>query len=514
MAPTARLSPSRIPVFRSSSTASATPVAEPVISAADYPAYDSDGDTDPTSDDERRKAALSIRSTCSTPTFNQSSKFSNLAACDAPTSPMMHRGQGICNLPRYTDYKDAIDDDGSPLPLSVSRSLGRKPSRFRLRRRRSKNSLGSSDGSSDGHSSRSPSPGTVSSIFDQKPLPLPPLFPPCTSPIDDDESYHDATPIAEVPPPLKPKFKIRRKPAPEYFPDVEVPSLDSDSSSATSSEDSAEQRSALQSVGPNVFIAYDDDSTFALMTAFTHIVRLSHGETSIPPSLTSVSFEPETGVHTLYLPIPSLWPTRLPDGIAELSPISESHRDIQFSSSLTPLNAKKSRRRAIAGPAPPAATTADTSLMMAKALADELYSPSRPFSQADLIATQNFLAASGRVVSLPELAYFLSDDPMLPASPPLGLQVRHVDMVLSFLRPRPFAPTARRRVLLMTSRGQLAREGLALMACYLARVEGWSIQFALRKFEGSVGTVSRCWRGLLGREGVIATYLEELLLAA
>ncbi|KAJ7770080.1 hypothetical protein B0H16DRAFT_1777184 [Mycena metata] len=511
MAP--RLSPSRIPVFRSSSTASATPVAEPDISAANYPAYDSDGDTDSTSDDERRRAALSIRLTCSTPAFNQSSKFSNLASCDAPTSPMMHRGQGICNLPRYTDYKDTIDRDGSPLPLSVSRSLNRKPSRFRLRRRRSKNSLGSSDGSSDGHSSRSSSPGTVSSSPDQKSLPLPPLFPPCTSPIDEDECYHDATPIAEVPPPLPPKFKIRRKPVPAYIPDVEVPSLVSDSSSATSSEDSAEECSALQNVGPNVFIAYDDDSTSALMTAFTHIVRLSHGETSIPPSLTNVTFEPRTGVHTLFLPIPSPWPTTLPDSIAELSPIAESHRDIQFSSSLT---VKKSRRRAIAGPAPPTTTTttANTSLMIAKALADELYSPSRPFSRADLIATQDFLAASGRFVSLPELAYFLSDDPMLPASPPLGLQVRHIDMVLSFLRPHPFAPAARRRVLLMTSRGQLAREGLALMACYLARVEGWSIRFALRKFEGSVGTVSRGWRGLLGRDGVIATYLEELLLAA
>jgi hypothetical protein len=65
----------------------------------------------------------------------------------------------------------------------------------------------------------------------------------------------------------------------------------------------------------------------------------------------------------------------------------------------------------------------------------------------------------------------------------------------------------------MTPRGQLALEGLALMACYLARVEGCSVRFALRKFEGSVGTVSKSWRGLLGGEGVIVTYLEKLLLA-
>ncbi|KAJ7131959.1 hypothetical protein C8R46DRAFT_1048480 [Mycena filopes] len=467
MAP--RLRPSRIPIPRSSSTATATS-AHTFKSATDYPAYDSDSDMDPTSEDERRRAALSIRLTCSTPTFNQSNKFSKLAACDAPASPMMHRGEGICNLPRYTDYKE----NGSPLSLNVSRSLNRKPSRLaRLRRCLSRSSLRSgSDGSSDGQSSRSSSPGTLSSTSDDKSIS--PMFSRCTSPID--EYYNDTTPTAEVPPPVPPKFKIRRKPVPEYIPDaLGVPSLDYDSSSATSSDDAAEECGVLQNVGPNVFIAYDDDSTFALMTAFTHVVRLSHAEAT-PPAPSDVEFLPETGLHIMYLPIPSPWPTTLPD------PIRESHRDIQFTSSLpTPSAVKKSRRRrAIAGPPPPSptSTTSERSLILAKALTDELHSPVRPFSRADLVATQAFLAASsGRAVSLPELAYFLSDDPLalLPAAPPLGLQVRHIDTLLSFLRPHPFAPAARRRVLLMASRGQLAREGLALMACYLARTEGWSL---------------------------------------
>jgi hypothetical protein len=68
-------------------------------------------------------------------------------------------------------------------------------------------------------------------------------------------------------------------------------------------------------------------------------------------------------------------------------------------------------------------------------------------------------------------------------------------------------------VLVLTPRGQLAREGLALMACYLAQVDGSSVRGALRKFEGSVGTVGRAWRRVLGGEGVVAGYLEDLLLA-
>jgi hypothetical protein len=197
--------------------------------------------------------------------------------------------------------------------------------------------------------------------------------------------------------------------------------------------------------------------------------------------------------------------------------IDELHGDIQFTSSLPDpsQNMRKIRRKAVPGSTPSTYSDLSPSVSSAGDRVAEL--PSNPAypSYNDLVATQEFLAASGRVVSLPELAYFLSDPegPTVSDAPPLGLQLTQIDMVLSFLRPHPFAPAARRRVLVMTPRGQLALEGLALMACYLARVEGCSVRFALRKFEGSVGTVSKSWRGLLGGEGVIVTYLEKLLLA-
>ncbi|KAF8175725.1 hypothetical protein K438DRAFT_1847598 [Mycena galopus ATCC 62051] len=470
-------------------------------------------------DAQDKREALALRVTCTTPAFNQSTKFSSLAPSDQPANPFMHRGHGICTIPRYTDYKTALEDEGSPPTRSASRilkqkpsrlrvevsgsedeasssstpssgSLSRKPSRFRLRLRPSKSSLRSSDGSSSEQSSRCSSPATT--VSNEKPLPLPPLFSPCSSPIDE---YYLGTPATEVPPPLTPpqsRFKIRRKPVPayipgsEYLPKAPLPAVDADSASSLSSvcssesdssanDSSPDDGSALQIVGPNVFIAYDDDPTAsALATAFTHIIHLSPAGSTRRDVLRTPTYNSETGVHTLRLPIPS--------------PIS--HRDIQFASSLN------IRRK----PVPESMILAPDLDMPVLTEEEPLSSDPHCLSCDDLIATQEFLAASGRVVSLPEVAYLLADGPC--DAPSLGLQLTQIDTVLSFLRPHPFAPTSRRR---------LAIEGLALMACYLAQVDGRSVRSVLRKFEGSVVTVSKSWRGLLGNDG--AACLEELLLA-
>jgi hypothetical protein len=201
---------------------------------------------------------------------------------------------------------------------------------------------------------------------------------------------------------------------------------------------------------------------------------------------------------------------------SDLSAIDESHRHIQFASTRKVCR-KPVSETVLAGNSHTPVPIAEEPLSPSPA--DERPASARgvvhALTHADLLATQEFLAASGRAVGLPELAYFLSDglSPSEAPSPPLGLQLPHIDTVLFFLRPHPFAPAARRRVLVLTPRGQLAREGLALMACYLAQVDGSSVRGALRKFEGSVGTVGRAWRGVLGGEGVVAGYLEDLLLA-
>ncbi|KAJ7470952.1 hypothetical protein FB451DRAFT_1472734 [Mycena latifolia] len=224
--------------------------------------------------------------------------------------------------------------------------------------------------------------------------------------------------------------------------------------------------------------------------------------------------------HTLLLQIPQpVVPSSALDdisiAISDLAPISESHRDIEFVPPPAPPRHKrfKIRRKPVPGGVPP--TDSDSSSI--SSVGDIIEAPRQhahpAISHADLVATQEFLAASGRIVSLQELAYFLFDGPASSDAPPLGLQATQIETALAFLRPHPFAPSARRRVLVMVLRGQLALEGLALMACYLAYAERCSVRFALRKFERSVGTVSKAWRGLLGNDGVIAAYLEELLLA-
>ncbi|KAJ7314598.1 hypothetical protein DFH08DRAFT_943182 [Mycena albidolilacea] len=562
MAPRTRIPSSRIPVphfcaASATSTSTRPPPNTSLSSTPNCPSHNFGSDMRSlTSDDEQRREALAIRLTCSTPTFNQSTKFSSLSTSGRPTSPFRHRLQGIGTLPRYTGYKSTLEDDGAPSPRSGSRllnrkgsrlrldlrapseddassstsspsgSLSRKPSRFRLRLRPSKSSLLSSDESSNDICSRCSSPATTVD-WSEKPLPLPPLFSPCASPIDEYYSDNDRTPVAEVPPPPLPrpsKFKIRRKPVPDYIPEVlpVVQIVDADSSSSSSlysselDEGSADDWSALQIVGPNVFIAYNDDSTSAITTAFTHVIRLSHAppkSTGIlrTPRSDGVTFDPETGVHTLYLAVPS--PSVPSPMFSYLSPIDESHSHIQFAST----RKVRSKPVVLVGDSHTPVPIAEEPLSPSPA--DEPPAPAREMvhalTHADLLATQEFLAASGRAVGLPELAYFLSDglSPSEAPSPPLGLQLPHIDTVLSFLRPHPFAPAARRRVLVLTPREQLAREGLALMACYLAQVDGSSVRGALRKFEGSVGTVGRAWRGVLGGEGVVAEYLEDLLLA-
>ncbi|KAJ7116718.1 hypothetical protein C8R44DRAFT_880072 [Mycena epipterygia] len=567
------------------------------------------------SDDERKFAALTIRLTCSTPTFNQSNKFSHFASGHHPS--VMQLGQGISSL---TGYKTSPAKDATiPTPGS-SGSFGRKPSRFRLRMRSSKSSPCSLDGSSSmGQSSRSSSPGTP--LLAEKTLSLLlPLFSPCTSPINE---YYQIS---------RPRFKIRRKPVPEYIP----------ASSLSSDEDSdLEELNALQNVGPNVFIAYNDDSLFAVATAFTHIIHIAPTDTSpdrllnlsifnsdshgyldsrltalpvrgnprtqsmaehlyncsptswvtegpspgdslprrrvtmaamhessaspLPPLLTlsasngcsvvsipsalhgaspnpcsitdtvgtdilhtprsDITFNPETGVHTLHLPIP---PPAAQSGIdaasiGELSSIDESHRDILFTSSLADMahNSFKIPRK----PVPGCTSDVESDVASPFSSVDDPSAQPRDFAESallyvDLLATQEFLAASGRIVSLRELGYFLINacaspdaDPDAPL-PLLGLQATHIAMAHAFLRPHPFAASMRRRVLVMVPRGQLALKGLALAACYVADVEGCGVQGVLRRFEGSVGMVAKSWRGLLGADGVVAMYLEELLLAA
>ncbi|KAF7338705.1 hypothetical protein MSAN_02192700 [Mycena sanguinolenta] len=334
--------------FVSSQLPAITSRSLPNVSPSPSPTPNSQSDTtcSSISDDEEKREAIALRATCTTPTFNQSTKFSSLVASEGPSNPFMQRGHGICTIPRYTDYKTALEDEGSPPTPGASRSLNRKlsrmglrtseddvfssapssssslsrkASRFRLRLRPSKSSLRSSDGSSDGNS-RCSSP--VTAVSSEKPLPLPPLFSPCTSPFDEYQLDHDRTPVTEVPPPPappKPRFKIRRKPVPEYIPEYlpepPLPAVDFDSLSSSSSvyssetDSSADECSSLQIVGPNVFIAYNDNSCLsALATAFTHIIHLSTakptGRNILRTPRSDVTYDPETGAHTLYLPIP------------------------------------------------------------------------------------------------------------------------------------------------------------------------------------------------------------------
>ncbi|KAJ7671295.1 hypothetical protein DFH06DRAFT_1468069 [Mycena polygramma] len=573
MVPTSRTSSSCIPVPRSS-LAPASPAPAPrsftasaashvTMSTAKYTSHlDFDAPSDEESAREQENAdALALRHTSSTPAFTQSSKFSRIRS-PIPPVPMLHHGQGYRTLPRLAAQGGISSDSSTSTSSSLSRKpsssasnsstswrgLSRKLSRFRLRgsedesgsistdqtssfssgssekpsriRRSvgpSKTNLHSSDeSSSDAGSSLCSISISGTPILNEKPLPEAPLFSPCTSPIDEYNLDNDPTPSAEAAPARQlSRFQIRRKPVPEYFPDTRpVPDSDSSSAYSTSSgESSAEGSAAIQIVGPNVFIAYDNDATSTLTAAFTHIVRLLPADAigaGVRHRAEEVEFEPQTGVHTLYLPVPR--PVAPPHIFSDFSAIDESHCDIRFASTLTDTVDHAKDRRTSASIRPPSATSPSAS--------KSDHRPRRSDSQlshADLVATQDFLAASGRIVSLPELAYFLTELSAQahftdPPAPPLGLQPAHIDAVLSFLRPHPFAPATTRRVLLVAPRGdaQLVREGLALMACYLARVEGWGVRFALRKFEASVGTVGRRWRGLLGREGAVAEYLEEL----
>ncbi|KAJ6577711.1 hypothetical protein B0H19DRAFT_1121151, partial [Mycena capillaripes] len=642
-----RILPSRIPVPRLFTAETFTlPTSSMGKSPSRYPEFESDDEH------ERRMEVLALRLTCSTPAFNQSSKF--LRASPAPTPmPAMHRGQGTHTF----QYQGTLKDDASTTPHLLSRkpsplllhpseddansvsthtsssssgssssglslkpslfriraptssddstSVSTKPSRtntsgsrrlsmkpsslFRLRACRSKTNLHSSDESYSDAQLSNANPNDTS---------LPPslprprnLFSPCTSPID--EYYHslenDPTPRAEVPPMLpKSRFKIPRKPVPEYFAMSEEGDAnalltpdDSDSAwaySVSSASDEAEDGgnteeveytsnaySALQIVGPNVFIAYDhnDAASSVLAAAFTHVIRLvpappvdilstgtdTNADTGVDAT---VEFDPTTGVHTLRLAIPP--PVR---AITEVEAIGEAHAGIRFEEPCHELSCEpvpESLHTYAPSEAAESVMVPTMTMVSEAGVGEPRKTELHHISHSDLVATQAFLATAGRAVSLPELARFLSSsdfddfgsragedacDEGAPVSsfgdhfdappPPLGLTRAHIDAVLAFLRPHPFAPEARRRVLLLTPRtrvdeelahadisgkhinSDLSREGLALLATYLAHTEECPVRFALRRFEASVGTVGRAWRGVLGEEGALAGFLERLI---
>ncbi|KAJ7692039.1 hypothetical protein B0H17DRAFT_1133308 [Mycena rosella] len=143
---------------------------------------------------------------------------------------------------------------------------------------------------------------------------------------------------------------------------------------------------------------------------------------------------------------------------------------------------------------------------------NELAEPT--FLYADLITMQWFLAVSRCTVNLTELVYFLSDVPALCNMPPPGLQPAQIQAMLAFLCLHPFALDTQCCMLVLMPHRQLVHEGHALTMCYLASAEWYSMWYVLQKFEWSIRMVVKLWRGLLGSNGVIATYLEELLLAA
>ncbi|KAJ7651142.1 hypothetical protein FB45DRAFT_889769 [Roridomyces roridus] len=509
-----RPSNSRIPIFRPF-TPPATPLVISKPLTPDSSPRSSQSEDDSSTDEERRAEAIRVRLTCSTPTFNQSTKFLHLVSTGGkdPLLPGIQRGQGIGGLKRYTDYKETLTDGVVPSPSSPT--LTRKPSRLRMTLRRAKTmaSLRTLDRRSDTDTSRCSSPGAT--VPFDKPPPLPSFFSPCTSPTkeylpDYDYESEFVAPQIRSTRSLQ-SFKIRRKPVSTYYPSPPTSDSSSDDSSASEDNVELEQSGAIQNVGPDVFIAYNDDDSFALTTAFTHVIRLVHADAvglCLPSS--STTFDHSTGVHTLLLPIPSpVAPVEDDISVAAFQPIGESHGDIAFPCSET------------------ASVNEDGSETSIYTEADGANEDPSPAALDDL------LTASENITSLRELGDVLADA-LTPSAapsactsiPPLGSTSRHIEAVLSFLRPHPFASGTRRRVLVMTPREpQLAREGLGLMGCYLARtrmdeskkmdVDDWGfgskVGVVLRKFETDLGTVSRSWRGLLGAQGVVAAYLEELL---
>ncbi|KAJ6617542.1 hypothetical protein B0H10DRAFT_1306097 [Mycena sp. CBHHK59/15] len=70
------------------------------------------------------REAVRLRFTCSTPTFNQSTKFSQLArhVQAIPISPMIQRGKDMCARRRFTDHKTgSTKQRGSPPLRSTAR---------------------------------------------------------------------------------------------------------------------------------------------------------------------------------------------------------------------------------------------------------------------------------------------------------------------------------------------------------------------------------------------------------
>ncbi|KAF7308329.1 hypothetical protein HMN09_00681100 [Mycena chlorophos] len=414
-----------------------------------------------------------LRRTCSTPTFNQSTKLRCLTTTGpTPPRPALKRGQGIGSLRVHTDEKSSLSVASSST-LSRKSSLSSLGSRFRLKLRPSKPNLLMSDGSSE--SSRSSSPAG-------KPLPpLPALCPTIPTPVYEE----DLDPFDEQPPAASPPFKVRRKPVPLYIPPSDaVPIMDFSTSQSSSDESSDEESpNPVERLGPNVFLTPDGESAWSLATAFTHIVRLSAGDGI---ERARVGFERENNIPTLHLPI-------LPPGAntfdtssilsaeadimgSDLALINQSHNDIDFSS-------KRSRRKFSIRrkPAPKIVPPEEPEI------GDELYAsfpPSPQYSQADLVTTQRFLAAYGQPMSIPALASLLCEDRLQESdTQPLGIRATDITTALAYLRPHPFASAeTRRRVLLVTphNQPQLIREAVALGACYLAVAEGFSVKTMLQ----------------------------------
>ncbi|KAJ7651165.1 hypothetical protein FB45DRAFT_32043, partial [Roridomyces roridus] len=326
-----RPSNSRIPIFRPF-TPPATPLVISKPLTPDSSPRSSQSEDDSSTDEERRAEAIRIRLTCSTPTFNQSTKFLHLVSTGGkdPLLPGIQRGQGIGGLKRYTDYKETLTDGVVPSPSSPT--LTRKPSRLRMTLRRAKTmaSLRTSDRRSDTDTSRCSSPGAT--VPFDKPPPLPSFFSPCTSPAkeylpDYDYESEFVAPQIRSTRSLQ-SFKIRRKPVPTYYPSPPTSDSSSDDSSASEDNVELEQSGAIQNVGPDVFIAYNDDDSFALTTAFTHVIRLVHADAvglCLPSS--STTFDHSTGVHPPAPHIPSpVAPVQDDISVAALRPIGEVPR--------------------------------------------------------------------------------------------------------------------------------------------------------------------------------------------
>ncbi|CAK5272168.1 unnamed protein product [Mycena citricolor] len=461
----------------------------------------------PSSSDEddfvqRRKEALNARSTCTTPSFNQSNKFSKcqISAAEAPSCPILQQGKGFGSLRNYTDYKSTLGSS-EVLPKTVSR----KPSRLFLKLKPSKSSFKSNDEVSLVTTTSSSSSSSHTPDLNDNPFPLPPMFSPCTSPID--EYFQE-----RVSAPPQARFRIRRKPVPAYPETEDLSSSSAESSASETDGFDSDDLGSPQLVGPNVFIAYDAEPVTAATSAFTHVVRITGS------ALRAVSFNSQTTARTLTVSVGSPGSSSASSFMSELSNylpvIADTHQHIDFSHSKTPHRKLYVRRK----PVPVflnAFEKEDDEITLEDSLLDMRGKKPWPsISYSDLLATQSVLPSS----ELLDVAHLLSDPPFDDDQSeflvtPVVLQRRHIQSVLDFLRPHPFAPDARKRVLFVVPRDrQLALEGLLLAAAYVTHAERRNLDSVLRKFDRISGTVVPPWRLFRGDEDEIAmSHLEQLI---